>query len=172
MNCPSCNKPTTQEQAADGALSTFCSYCGWGNGARNTFSSEPPPPEKPSLVFIGLLWLVAVVVVIGPYFGLLYGIPELMNVGPEAFDDAAERMIDLVKRNYWWVMGVYLFLALMLSPEPDSRNLGFFGGLADNPFSFEDDWERQKLVFALVLMPGKAVWAAFGMTWRFFTVWS
>src|SRR6478672_2925017 len=36
----------------------------------------------------------------------------------------------------------YLAAAFFLTPEPDTRNLGWFGGLMNNPFRFSDNLNR------------------------------
>ena len=55
----------------------------------------------------------------------------------------------------------YLLLAWLLSPKPDHRNMGWFGGLVDHPFRFSDDMNRALLFFAVLLLPGKLVLFAF-----------
>jgi hypothetical protein len=51
----------------------------------------------------------------------------------------------------------YLLLASMVTVTPDTSNLGLFGGLADNPLSFSDDYNRFLLFLKLMLMPGQLV---------------
>jgi len=51
----------------------------------------------------------------------------------------------------------YLALAHVLRPEPDHTNMGLFGGLIDNPFSYEDDINRFLLSLQIVLLPGRFV---------------
>lgn len=55
------------------------------------------------------------------------------------------------------LLPVYLLLARLLSPKPDYRNMGWFGGLVDHPFRFSDDLNRWLLFFALLLLPGKLI---------------
>ena len=58
-------------------------------------------------------------------------------------------------------LAVYLLLAWSLSPKPDHRNMGWFGGLVNNPFRFSDDINRVLLLFAVLLLPGKLILFAF-----------
>ena len=51
---------------------------------------------------------------------------------------------------------MYLGLAYWLKPEPDTRNLGWFGWM-DNPFRISDDYNRFLFVFAALLLPGRLV---------------
>ncbi len=83
-----------------------------------------------------------------------------MDVGPTAFDEASERMLGLVRYNYWWIFAIYLFISVIFAPTYDSNEVGFLGGYVDNPFSLHDDWERQKRLWFFLLLPGKTVWAA------------
>jgi len=69
-------------------------------------------------------------------------------------------------KDYWIGWGVYLLLALALSPRPDMENLGWLGGLIVRPFDFDQDWNRYKLLLALLLAPGKIVIAAWLGTLR------
>ena len=50
---------------------------------------------------------------------------------------------------------LYLLLAYFLSPKPDRSNMGWLGGLMDNPFRISDDINRFLFFLALFLLPGK-----------------
>lgn len=52
---------------------------------------------------------------------------------------------------------LYLFIAYYVRPEPDTDNLGLFGGLIDHPFRWSDDWNRTLLFLKVVLWPGAFV---------------
>lgn len=52
---------------------------------------------------------------------------------------------------------VYLVAGYALRPEPDMSNVGWCGGLIDNPFRWSDDWNRNLLFLAVVLLPGRFV---------------
>ena len=165
MECPACNKPVTQAPAPDGGVNIFCSHCGWGT--RPSAAAGPSKPARPPIWQLLLLWPTAVAIVIGPYFALMFGIPALMDVGVAEIDNASDRILTLIRYNYWWVIAVYVFISVVFTPTYDPEATGFFGGFMDNPFSFRDDWERQKRTWFFLLLPGKTVWAAFVVTKQF-----
>lgn len=163
MDCPACGKPVAHRTEADGSLNVVCQHCGWGEG---DFGEIPVASSRPAIWKVGLLWVGAVAVIIGPYFALRFGVPYMLDVGVEGLDDAASRFISGLNIHYWWVMAAYIFLANVFNPTYDRSKLGWFGGYLDNPFSWEDDIERQKRGLAFILLPGKTVGAAVIFTWR------
>ena len=52
---------------------------------------------------------------------------------------------------------VYLAIAAAYRPEPDTSDLGWLGGLVDNPFRFSDNINRFLLFLLIVLWPGRLV---------------
>jgi hypothetical protein len=59
-----------------------------------------------------------------------------------AYFRATLEMIDVSWAEGGVLLGfaaVYLPLAYFIRPEPDLSNLGWFGGLIDNPFRYSDD---------------------------------
>ena len=50
------------------------------------------------------------------------------------------------------------------TPSYDPNNMGLWGTYIDNPFSWEDDWNRGMQTLAVILLPGKAAGAAVGAT--------
>ena len=61
---------------------------------------------------------------------------------------------------------VYLVVAYFLHPEPDSSNLGWFGGLMNNPFRFSDNVNRWLMFLSVVLWPGRMVSGTLMDLWR------
>ncbi|PQO42090.1 hypothetical protein [Blastopirellula marina] len=55
------------------------------------------------------------------------------------------------------IMLLYIGVSFFCIPKPDTGNLGFFGGLADNPFRYSDDINRGLMFFGAILMPGRFV---------------
>jgi hypothetical protein len=68
---------------------------------------------------------------------------------------------------YWWgaehpewvlaLAGGLLFYMLVgycIRPRPDTSNIGWLGGLFDNPFRISDDINRLLIFLAVVLWPG------------------
>jgi hypothetical protein len=61
-------------------------------------------------------------------------------------------------RGQWAsAFGIYLAIAALITPAPDSSNLGWAGGLIDNPFRISDDFNRMLGVLLVVLIPGKII---------------
>jgi hypothetical protein len=52
---------------------------------------------------------------------------------------------------------VYLMVGYFVRPEPDTSNLGWCGGLMDNPFRYSDDINRFLLFLQVVLLPGRFI---------------
>lgn len=50
---------------------------------------------------------------------------------------------------------VYILLGYILSPNPDTDNLGWGGFMFDNPFAISDDINRSLLWLKILLMPGR-----------------
>ncbi len=55
------------------------------------------------------------------------------------------------------LVAAYLVISYFARPEPDTSNLGWFGGWMDNPFRFSDDVNRTLLFLKIVLLPGRFV---------------
>lgn len=55
------------------------------------------------------------------------------------------------------VLLVYLLIAYFVHPEPEMDNLGWLGGLMDDPFHCSDDMSRFLLFLLIVLYPGRFV---------------
>ena len=52
---------------------------------------------------------------------------------------------------------VYLFAAYVMHPKADETNLGWFGGLMNNPFRFSDNINRFLLLLKVFLLPGRFI---------------
>lgn len=61
------------------------------------------------------------------------------------------------------LVGIYVALGYYVRPEPDMTDLGWFGGLLNDPFRYRDNINRQLLFFQIVLLPGRLL--AEGMIW-------
>lgn len=53
---------------------------------------------------------------------------------------------------------IYLFLARYLILEPDMENLGWYGGLMNDPFQIADNHNRIILFFKSILLPGRMIY--------------
>ncbi|PCJ58161.1 MAG: hypothetical protein COA79_14170 [Planctomycetota bacterium] len=49
---------------------------------------------------------------------------------------------------------VYCLAGYFIKPKPDTSDMGYAGGLIDNPFSFSDDVNRGLLTLKIILIPG------------------
>ena len=50
---------------------------------------------------------------------------------------------------------LYIMSGWFIRPEPDMDDLGWFGGMMNNPFSFSDDYNRSLLGLRMLLLPGQ-----------------
>jgi hypothetical protein len=108
-------------------------------------------------------WVLSAGVVALPYVALRYGVPWLietqLDIGAGVdVKDLAFRWELLVYRHYWWVLIVYLLAAGIITPRYDREEMGLFGTFVDNPFSYQDDYNRAMFGVMVVLTPGKIVW--------------
>jgi hypothetical protein len=51
----------------------------------------------------------------------------------------------------------YLLIAYFITPRPDTSNVGWFGGLVNNPLRISDDANRLAVFLYLFLLPGKLI---------------
>jgi hypothetical protein len=56
------------------------------------------------------------------------------------------------------VIGVYLLLGYFVRPRPDYDNMGWLGGVLNNPFRYSDDINQTLWVLRMLLWPGR--WAS------------
>ena len=61
----------------------------------------------------------------------------------------------------WIIEAVYLVSAHYLILEPDMDNLGWSGGLMNDPFQFADNQNRIILFVKIILLPGRIINACF-----------
>lgn len=61
----------------------------------------------------------------------------------------------------WSVLVLYFIISYFLTPVPDNENLGWAGGLINDPFRISDNMNRFLVIFYLFLLPGKLVVFAF-----------
>ncbi len=181
MDCPRCNQTLTRtEQSRPGTRETrkvfYCANCGWGKQQFEKKENADIPvsrdaPDTPPHMWLkfGGLWIVSAALVVIPYL-LLVHIPSLFaDAAPAMFDAAAAtaRMTEALNPMYWVIFGTYVAVcAAFHSPEVDWKDMGWLGGLANNPFSYSDNINRQKFVLLLLLMPGKIIVVTLTATYR------
>ena len=60
--------------------------------------------------------------------------------------------------SFWLVLlSIYLLAAHYLTPVPDYDNLGWFGGIFNNPFRYSDDLNWLLVFLMLLLLPGNII---------------
>jgi hypothetical protein len=66
-----------------------------------------------------------------------------------------------LSRRGWLIVGgvtlAYVAMAHVVRIHHDPGDLGLFGGLMDNPFSFSDDVNRLMLFLQVLLLPGRLI---------------
>jgi hypothetical protein len=55
------------------------------------------------------------------------------------------------------ILTAYCIVGYFISPKPDYSNVGWFGGVFDNPFKISDDANRILFLSMLILMPGSLI---------------
>lgn len=55
------------------------------------------------------------------------------------------------------VMALYSAAGYFILPKPDYSNMGWFGGIFDNPFKISDDINRMLVFVMIILMPGRLI---------------
>lgn len=68
--------------------------------------------------------------------------------------------VALTMKAVAWTVGLtvgYLVVAYFVRPEPETDNLGWLGGLMDDPFHYSDDISRFLLFLLIILWPGRFV---------------
>ncbi len=181
MNCPQCNQTLTQiNQPRPGTPHEkkiyYCEHCGWGkqqfktdDRVEPTVSAATPNTGSATLLKLSLLWALSVALVVVPYV-LLVNIPFLFSgADPAIFnpEEASAKVAAMLNPLYWVIVGTYILIcATFQSPDVDWNDLGWFGGLVNNPFSYSDNINRHRLVLLLMMMPGKIVVVTFTATYR------
>lgn len=59
--------------------------------------------------------------------------------------------------SIWMGEIIYLILGFFVNARPNTSNVGWFGGLVDNPFRISDDFNRFLAVLKIILLPGRLI---------------
>jgi hypothetical protein len=114
--------------------------------------NSPDPDEPPRK------WLIWITVVIGLFLacaGLYWVFYDLAYAG------AGHVLTKLC------CLALYIVLSHFINAAPDTRNLGWLGGVVDNPFRISDDFNRWLLFVQIILLPGKLVAYSVVISWLF-----
>ena len=60
---------------------------------------------------------------------------------------------------------LYILLSHLINAQPDYSNVGWLGGLIDNPFRISDDYNRWVVYLQALLLPGKLIAYSLAMSW-------
>ncbi|MGM0567539.1 MAG: hypothetical protein ACQESX_12335 [Bacteroidota bacterium] len=183
MDCPMCGKILERIDrpvpgSSDSKRIFYCEHCGWGK--KQLEEKESPPVQDNSVqstdyslstwLKLGGLWVLSFVIVVVPYKLIITQIPSLLSGFDSALFDAQEvkfRLDEALNPNYWIVMAVYIGICgFFQPPDVDWNDMGWFGGLVNNPFSYSDDINRLKFWFFLLMIPGKIIVATITVTYR------
>jgi|GEM_PF-1345375 len=181
MNCPKCNHPLSRNksQVSGGGNAMpvyYCENCGWGRERleagevdQTAVAAEVPDFAAAAWLKLAGLWGLSAALVIAPYV-LLVKSPFLFGgADPGVFDAqaASARMAAALNPYYWIVVFAYILIcATFNAPEVNRHDMGWFGGLVDNPFSYSDDANRTKLLILLLMVPGKIILVTLSATYR------
>lgn len=181
MNCPKCNHPMSRNDPSEAGAKNagpvfFCENCGWGKDRRTMETTGQAAAVAAAVdlsaatwVKLAGLWALSAAFVVAPYVllvkaPLLFGGADPAVFNPQA---ASVRMAEVLNPHYWIVVAVYILACWTFNPpEFDRHNMGWFGGLVDNPFSFTDDINRTKFKILLLMVPGKIIKMTLTATYR------
>ncbi|QMW01140.1 hypothetical protein [Spirosoma foliorum] len=62
-------------------------------------------------------------------------------------------------------LALYVLISQSLTVTPDYSNIGWLGGLVDNPFRISDDYNRWLIYIQAILVPGKLIAYSLVMSW-------
>lgn len=173
MKCPKCSADIPVHEESGRNAIFICPECGWGEEKLN-------PPEVSArarlLWYLQLagLWVLTVVILIGPWVGLHYLFEYLsMEVGGMAqIEEMTDDLAAGLNRHYWWVMLLYILLCWSIRlPGYDPGNLGMFGshpGRSNPAITSEQHYNRFMNTIHLFLMPGQIVATTVTVTWGLF----
>lgn len=177
MECPRCGREIEPKTLPNGKTVRHCQVCGWGQERVEAALGGEEKPRREgrvtgkTFIKLGLMWLITLLIILGPYYLIVYGIGAgLSQTGTFqtlGLSPTPESVSEAINPKYWYVIGIYLLICLAFSPGYDPDNLGLFGSpMVDNPFTYEDDWNRMMLTFVALMLPGKFVlWTLHG-SWQ------
>jgi hypothetical protein len=142
ITCPVCGR-RAEISYETGRLA--CPTCGWGTGRPVSVPKRFAKREVAgaNVVSVLLLWVVAGAIIALAAW-IVFGLAK------------AEATRDNILIFAGCMLG-YGLLAHFLQPSVDTENLGWAGGLLDNPFRISDNFERGKLRLLIFLFPGRFI---------------
>jgi hypothetical protein len=164
MNCPQC-AGTLQRRALEAGSAYVCGNCGWGRdpddawrGSQTSRGEDKLKVSAKTWIKLPIFWVLTFIICLGPYLALIHGLPSLFQQqGWDFANLTPEAMREKINPGYWIALLVYVALAGTVNIGVDFENLGLFGTMRDNPFSYEDDRNRLLLKIGVFLFPGRIV---------------
>ena len=101
-------------------------------------------------------WLIYIMVVIG----LSLAVVGLYWVFDNLHDGGFRRSL-----LRFCLFTLYVVVGHFIRPAPDHTNVGWLGGLVDNPFRISDDYNRWLLLAQISLIPGRLIAYSLLMSW-------
>jgi hypothetical protein len=155
----------------------YCEHCGWG---KKQLEEKESPPEQDlgqttdytlsTWLKLGGLWILSAAIIIVPYILITNQLPSVLSsFDPELFNaqEVKVRLTEALNPKYWLVLAAYIGICgFFQPPDVDWNDMGWFGGLVNNPFSYSDDINRLKFWFFLLMIPGKIIVATMTATYR------
>lgn len=168
MQCPKCAADAITHHPRSGPVQYYCESCGWGMDRVFDDAEASAGVSSGTYLKLGLFWLMTLIILIGPFFGLLWAADQTLVDLPGGLSGLDERFVDGLYRHYWWVMLVYLAVCWTFTPSFDRENMGIFGaGYHGNP-AVTREHHANRLLYSLHtwLVPGKIVLATVAATWQ------
>ena len=110
-------------------------------GEINTSGKKPERPE---------IWVLIIKLVVSiAWIGFLFYVFVLSEL-------SAGRVIGFIVG-----FTIYCLVGYFIIPKPDYSNIGWAGGLMDNPFRYSDDLNRLLMMIQVVLYPGRFIAVTF-----------
>lgn len=114
-------------------------------GPTGSIENEASKPSKKSRLVVIISFIISMTVII--WISLTF-LGDLNYV-------ELERVLVLIA-----VLLVYCSLGYLLNPKPNYDNVGWFGGMMDNPFRISDDFNRFLIFIKIFLWPGRFITAS------------
>lgn len=97
-------------------------------------------------------WILSLAILFGPAIAIGFTAPEMLGLAFWAV--------------YTGVWIIVLVIAKYVEFYPDTDDLGWFGGMMDDPFSWSDDWNRTLLWWKMIFKIPKFVVSTFDETFE------
>lgn len=109
-----------------------------GNVGRIHKNNKPTMYMKLPILIIRLI--VTVIIVYGLFYITVFNNINLTNIA-----------------KFLFFLFIYCFISYKVAVQPDTSNVGWLGGLIDNPFRYTDDLNRMLVVLFVLLYPGRFI---------------